>query len=219
LASISSASLKPYLIANDISLGGNQYFHTLGTGAEATALAFGDMRLRSVFEFRQKNFNDAPDRPLSRGLTGSDKLISIFVSKPIPVVPGSELRLEFDFLDQDTRLAFYSNKSYASTAAYSIPYDDPTGYIRLPWETTFFLSRSWSNYAAPDPCCNTSGNPAVFSTSSRFDRRWRFGLTQSFQVAKDVAIVVQLQRDIVSSNLPLYAYTSNSVLVGPQIRF
>jgi len=30
---------------------------------------------------------------------------------------------------------------------------------------------------------------------------------------------VQLQRDIVSSNLPLYAYTSNSVLVGPQIRF
>jgi hypothetical protein len=50
----------------------------------------------------------------------------------------------------------------------------------------------------------------VFSTSSRFDRRWRFGLTQSFQVAKDVAIVVQLQRDIVSSNLPLYAYTSNS---------
>ena len=219
LALISSASLKPYLIANDISLGGNQYFHSLGTGAEATALAWDDMRLRSVFEFRQKNFNDAPDRPLSRGLTGSDKLVSIFVSKPMPVVHGSELRLEFDFLDQDTRLAFYSNKSYAGTAAYSIPYDDPTGYLRLPWETTFFLSRSWSNYAAPDPCCNTSGNPAVFSTSSRFDRRWRFGLTQSFQVAKDVAIVVQLQRDIVSSNLPLYAYSSNSVLIGPQIRF
>jgi hypothetical protein len=30
---------------------------------------------------------------------------------------------------------------------------------------------------------------------------------------------VQLQRDIVSSNLSLYAYTSNTVLVGPQIRF
>ena len=219
LAPISSASLKPYVIANDISLGGNQYFHSLGTGAEATALVWDDMRLKSVFEFRQKNFNDAPDRPLSRGLTGSDKLVSIFVSKPMPVVPRSELSLQFDFLDQDTRLAFYSNKSYAGTAAYHIAYDDPTGYLRLPWETTFFLSRSWSNYAAPDPCCNTSGNPAVFSTSSRFDRRWRFGVTESFQVAQDVAIVVQLQRDIVSSNLPLYAYTSNSVLVGPQIRF
>jgi len=31
--------------------------------------------------------------------------------------------------------------------------------------------------------------------------------------------VLQVQRDIVSSNLSLYAYTSNSVLVGPQIRF
>ena len=32
-------------------------------------------------------------------------------------------------------------------------------------------------------------------------------------------IVLQLQRDIVSSNLPLYSYTSNSILIGPQIRF
>ena len=38
-------------------------------------------------------------------------------------------------------------------------------------------------------------------------------------VSDTVSIIVQLQRDIVSSNLPLYAYTSNSVLVGPQIRF
>ena len=54
--------------------GGNQYFHTLGTGGEAYAEVWGDVRLRSVFEFRQKNFSDARDRPLSRGLNGSDKL-------------------------------------------------------------------------------------------------------------------------------------------------
>ena len=35
----------------------------------------------------------------------------------------------------------------------------------------------------------------------------------------NVALIVQVQRDIVSSNLSLYGYTSNSVLVGPQIRF
>jgi hypothetical protein len=71
----------------------------------------------------------------------------------------------------------------------------------------------------PDPCCNTSGNPKVFATSNRNDRRWRFGITQAFRIAPDVAIVPQVQRDIVSSNLSLYAYTSNSVLVGPEIRF
>ena len=90
-------------------------------------MAFGDdIRLKSVFEFRNKNFNDAPDRPLSRGLTGSDKLFSLFVSKPITAAPASELALEFDFLAQDTRLAYYSNKTFAGSVAYRIRYDDPT---------------------------------------------------------------------------------------------
>jgi hypothetical protein len=59
----------------------------------------------------------------------------------------------------------------------------------------------------------------VFIPGVRSDDRWRFGITQSFQIADNVALVVQVQRDIVSSNLSLYGYTSNSVLFGPQIRF
>jgi len=100
---VHTASLKPYLIANDVSLGGNQYFHTLGTGGEATAQVWDDVQLKSVFEFRQKNFNDAPDRPLSRGFNGSDKLVVLTLNKPITAVPQSDLTLEFDFLDQGTR--------------------------------------------------------------------------------------------------------------------
>lgn len=219
MSGVSIVSLKPYLIANDVSLGGNQYFNTYGTGGELTARVWEDIRLKSVFEFRQKNFTSAVDRPLSRGLNGSDKLVSLFLGKPITTAPASELNLEFDFLDQDTRLGFFTNRAYAGAAAYRIRYDDPTGFLHFPWETTFLLSRSWINYAAPDPCCNTSGSPFIFTTSTRSDRRWRFGITQTFQVSEDISIVVQLQRDIVSSNLPLYAYTSNSVLVGPQIRF
>ena len=97
--------------------------------------------------------------------------------------------------------------------------DDPTHLLRLPWDSTLFLSRSWAYYDGPDPCCSTSGNPFVFSPSDRFDRHWRFGVTQSFQVGGNISVVLQLQRDIVSSNLSLYGYTSDSVLVGPQIRF
>jgi hypothetical protein len=219
VAGIRSVSLKPYAIANDVSLGGNQYFHSFGVGGEATALVWDDIRLKSVFEFRNKNFNDAPDRPLSRGLQGSDKVFSLFVSKPITTIPSSELALEFDFLKQDTRLAQYSNNTFAGALAYRIRYDDPTGSLRFPWETTFFVSSSWADYAAPDPCCNTSGNPLIFVPATRSDRRLRFGLTQNFQVGDNISIVVQVQRDIVSSNLSLYGYTGNSFLIGPQLRF
>ncbi|HYU12058.1 MAG TPA: tetratricopeptide repeat protein [Stellaceae bacterium] len=217
LPGVRTGSLKPYLILNEVGLGGNQYFYTYGAGLEETALVIGDARLRTNVEFRQKSFSNASDRPLSTGLNGNDKLVALRLDKPLTV--NSELGLEFDFLDQQTRFAFYSNKAYAVGGAYRVRYQDPTGYLELPWETSFYLGRVWANYAAPDPCCNTSGNPDVFAASKRNDRRWRFGITQAFRVAGDVAIVLQVQRDIVSSNLSLYAYTSNSVLVGPQIRF
>jgi hypothetical protein len=219
LPQVTGASLKPYFITNDVSLGGNQYFHTVGVGGEATAVAFDDLRLRAVFEFRDKNFNDAPDRPLSRGLNGTDKLLSLFASKQITSAPASELALEFDFLAQDTRLAYYANKTYAGSVAYRIRYDDPTRTFHFPWETTLFLTRASANYAAPDPCCNTSSNPVFFVPGIRADNRWRIGMTQSFKVSEDVAFLLQVQRDIVSSNLSLYGYTSNSVLFGPHFRF
>jgi hypothetical protein len=214
---VKNASFKPYAILNEVGLGENQYFWTYGVGAEWTAQVFDDVSVRTVFEFRQKKFSNAPERPLSTGLDGSDKIVSFQVKKPITA--NSEINLQFDYLNQSTQFPWYANQSYAGTAAYRIRYDDPTGTLPFPWETAAYFSRIWSLYDAPDPCCNTSSIPGVVSFSTRDDRRWRFGISQTFQVMDNVAIVVQFQRDIVSSNIPLYAYTSNSVLVGPQIRF
>ena len=214
---IQAASLKPYAIVNEVGLGQKQYFDTFGSGLEGTAAFWQDAVAKVAFEFRHKTFTNQPDRPSSTGLNGDDKLVSLVVSKP--VTPNSVLSFEFDFLDQDTKFAYYANRSYSGLASYSIHYDDPTGFLKLPWQTTFVVSRSYSIYQAPDPCCNTSSNPLVFSTSSRDDRHWRFAVTQIFQVASNIDLVLQAQRDVVSSNLSIYAYTSNSVLVGPQIRF
>ena len=217
LPGISAISLKPYGIINEVGLGQNQYFDTIGAGVEGTAALWQDVAAKLSFEFRHKIFTNQPDRPSSTGLNGADKLVSLVVSKP--VTPDSLLLFQFAYLDQETRFAYYANQSYAALASYNIHYDNPTGLIRLPWQTTFVVSRIYSLYDAPDPCCNTSGNPGVFSTSSRYDRHWRFGVTQTFQIANNIDVILQVQRDIVSSNLPLYGYTSNSVLVGPQIRF
>ena len=116
-----------------------------------------------------------------------------------------------------------SNNSYAVSGSYRIRYDDPIGITANPWESTAYLGRAWSNYAAPDPCCNTSGKPlpGVYPNgfSSQLTQRWRFGLTQTWLMSANTAIVLQVERDIISSNLPLYAYTNTSVLIGPQIRF
>src|SRR6266446_2503719 len=191
-----SGSLKPYGIVNEVTLGGHQYFSTGGVGGESTALVWEDLRFKSSVEFRQKRFANAPDRPQSIGFDGNDTVVSVFAAKPIAIVPDSELSLEFDFLNQETKFAFFTNKSYAGAAAYRIRYDDPSGYFRRPLETNFSLSRTWADYAAPDLCaCGAS------PTSNRSDRRWRFAIAQTFPVTEDIAVVLQAQRDIVSSNV------------------
>jgi Tetratricopeptide repeat len=214
---VDGVSLKPYAILNDVGLGENQYFWTYGAGIEATGIFFGDVAAKVDWEIRHKTFANAPDRPLSYGLSGNDNIVSLQLTKP--VTTNSALTLEFDYLNQATRFDYYANQNYAVSAGYKIRYEDPTGWIKLPWESAIFGSRSWALYDAPDPCCNTSGSPFFFSPSTRYDRHWRFGVTQSIQVLDNVAIVLQAQRDIVSSNLSIYAYTSNSFLVGPQFRF
>jgi tetratricopeptide (TPR) repeat protein len=214
---VQSASLKPYAILNEVGLGENQYFYTYGTGLEATASLPGDIDLRATFEFRQKSFSNAPDRPLSTGLDGSDKLVALLLSKSL--TPNSALGLELAYLNQDTAFAFYANQTYSTALSYHIRYPDPTGFLSAPWETTVFGSQSWGYYDAPDPCCSTSGVPGAPSFSTRFDRHSRLGVTQNFPINNYLSFVAQLQRDIVSSNLPIYAYTSNSALIGAQFKF
>lgn len=211
-----AVTVKPYGIFNEVGLGENQYFRTFGAGLEATGIVWNDIALKGVFEYRDKTFTNSPDRPASTGLTGNDKLVSLSATKP--VTANSALSLEFDYVDQQTHFDYYSNRSYAASAAYHIRYDGPAGPLHYPMETTVYGSRLWSIYDAPDPCCNTSST-LFFSPSSRDDRRWRFGITQGMQVTDNIELIVQFQRDIVSSNLSLYGYTSNSVLFGPQIRF
>ncbi len=215
------ASFRPYGIFDEVGLGWDQYFVAGGFGLEYDQAVWNDLALKGFFEFRQKNFTNAPTRPLSTGLSGSDKLVSLQATKPI--TENSALNLEFDYLDQSTQLNFYTNMSYAVAGSYRIRYDDPLGVTQYPWESSAFLGRLWSNYAAPDPCCVTTNNlstvafPSGFS--SQLTQRWRFGVTQTWQVLANTAIVVQLERDIISSNLPLYGYSNTSVLIGPQIRF
>jgi len=223
LVSDKPASFRPYAIFDEAGLGWDQYFVAGGFGLEYDQIVWNDLALKGIFEFRQKGFTNAPTRPLSTGLNGSDKLVSLQASKPI--TENSTVNLQFDYLDQSTQLAFYTSVNYAVSGSYRIRYDDPLGITKYPWESSAFVGRLWSNYAAPDPCCVTGStfDPATGTTVSTFSpqltQRWRFGVTQTWQVLPNVSVVLQVERDIISSNLPLYAYNNTSVLIGPQIRF
>lgn len=202
-----TVTTRPYLILNEVGLGGNQYFFTYGGGGEAGATFADNLTLSSRFEYREKAFSNAPDRPVSTGQNGNDKIVSLVGAKGI--TDNSAVLLEFDFLDQSTLNPVLSNRTYSLSGNYRISYDDPSGIFHLPWQTTVSLARTWSLYEATDP----------FFATTRRDRRWRVGLAENFQLTERLSLTLQFQRDIVSSDQSLFAYTSNSVLLGPQIRF
>ena len=63
-----AASVKPYAIGDEVGLGEAQYFAAGGAGLEYDETVWNDMLLKTVFEFRHKDFTNTPDRPLSTGL-------------------------------------------------------------------------------------------------------------------------------------------------------
>jgi hypothetical protein len=79
------------------------------------------------------------------------------------------------------------------------------------WQTTLTAGRFHDYYGGPDP--------TIDPDATRHDRRWRFGVSESFALGSDVALIAQAQRDIVSSSLPNFAHTNWSFLIGPQFRF
>ena len=61
--------------------------------------------------------------------------------------------------------------------------------------------------------------PAAASSATVTTAAGGSASSQGIQVTDNIEVIVQVERDIVSSNLALYGYTSNSVVLGPQIKF
>jgi hypothetical protein len=163
---------------------------------------------RPVFEHREKNFRDSSDRPNSRELTGSDDILSLTATLAYDT---SLFSVNLTGIRQNTRQDFDSNLEWGATLAYQISYASPFDRAAAPWQTVATAGRQYTDYDAP--------NPLVDPDTARFDRRWRFTLAQVFGLTRWADLVLQAQRDIVSSSLPNFAYTNTSVLVGSQIRF
>ena len=87
------ASFRPYGIFDEVGLGWDQYFVAGGFGLEYDQIVWNDLALKGVFEFRQKSFTNAPIRPLSTGLNGSDKLVSLQADKADHRKLGIELAI------------------------------------------------------------------------------------------------------------------------------
>ncbi len=204
-------SVRPFFLLNYAQLGDDPFFHSYGFGVEATKSITRELMLRTSLEHRERNFVDSPPRATSRLLTGQTDGVTLGAQYALPhdqavSLTGSLTRIS-------GRASSETNLQYGLTAVYQIAYPGP---IKFPtttarWQTSLGVSRVFNNSDAPDP--------SVDPVAKRLDRTWRFSITEIVPVTTNIAVYLQLQRDIISSSLPNFAFTNTSVTAGPRFRF
>jgi hypothetical protein len=208
---VTGFTTRPYLIADYVRLGGDPLFHAFGAGLEAAQAILPDLVLKGVYELREKRYYDTRDRVTAPDLSGLDNGVSLQLSYAL--TPDQLVTGTLSFLDENARADHETNRQYGVALAYQIAYAAPFGWNAAAgsWQTALSGGRTIYNYAAP--------NPVIDPTTERFDRRWRFTIGQLVPLTAGTALNLQLQRDIVSSSIPNFAYTNTSVVIGLQLRF
>jgi tetratricopeptide (TPR) repeat protein len=204
-----ATSLRPYAIGDFVVLDHSLFFTTLGAGIEATHDVTKNFGLSLAYEHREKRYHSAQAFPTGPELTAADEVgalrgIYAFARNQV-------LDLTLSIVDENARTKPNSNFQYGAVLGYQIAYAAPFGNPALLWQTSAAVGRFYIDYSAPDPFFD----PDI----TRFDRRWRMAITQAIPVTENIAAIIQLERDVVSSTLPNFAYTNNQVVVGPQFRF
>lgn len=203
------ATLRPYLLANFVTLGDVRYYHTFGGGIGVTQ-EFGARVLGEIlFERREKHFNNSEARPFATDQNGDEN--SLFVSSRIQTSAETILNLGVGVAGNNAREEFRAYSQYLGAASFTYLFDPAFWPTTQPWAVTLSASRILTNYNAPEP--------AVDPDVTREDREWRFGLFGIAPVTDALAVTAQAQRFLVDSNLPNFEYRNWAFTGGLTWRF
>jgi hypothetical protein len=198
--------IKPFGIVDFVTLGGDRFYHAFGGGLELSQALTPDLALKLVYEARSKDYHPTAERPQNDDFSGLEGVAYL----QLAYASGDHLLYgTFAFTDQDTRAAAQTNRQYDFALGYQLSYDLPFALGSAQWGAE--LHRTLYDFAEPDPAVD----PAI----ARFDRLWRLSLTQTLQFTETLGFYVLLERTVVSSSLPNFAYNDTSILIGPLLRF
>jgi hypothetical protein len=197
-------SMRPYVLANDVLLGDNQYFWTGGAGVEFDRTITSRVQAGIDYEYRKKSFSDSNYFPTADLLSSSLNSLSGLVAYHI--LDNGILTVGASVDDEDARAKFNSNQSlevYGSyTHSFQLPYQFPPG----PLVITPAVYRIYTIYGAPDP--------AVSPTEKELTQEWRFMLTGQLGLTKHIAANIEFMRQLVYSGLINFKYDNTQVIVG-----
>ncbi|MBI3709869.1 MAG: tetratricopeptide repeat protein [Proteobacteria bacterium] len=205
-----AANVRPYVLGNVVYLSDARYFDTIGTGVSLGKQWSNKLSTDVSFEVRDKNYRTDSNRPFARDLNGQEYDLNI--SGRYATSDRTELQLGTILTYEDTRARFQTRRAEGLYFGYNILYRGPFEIATSqPWMISPTVARVWTQYDDPDP----SVDPNV----TRHDREWRLGLLNVMPVTDDWSAIGQIQRFVIDSNLPNFAYKNWAFTLGLSRRF
>lgn len=205
------ATIRPYGVGTYAFLGDNAFFGGYGGGLELTNEFATRTLVKLGFEYQERDYSNASDRPLTTQFNGRVKIARLEAIQPIG--EASSLDLLFRYIHEQTQVNFETNNQYRIRASYTIryakPFDIGIGPPR-PWETSLRVGHDWIPY--------NGANPAV-STVKRDDKNLYFGASQFLYLTRGFALGLEIDRQINSSNIQNFSYGNTTATFAARLSF
>jgi hypothetical protein len=195
---------RPYLLANDVALGDNQYFWTVGGGLELDRAITSKLQGTIDYEYRLKRFSNSGDFPLATLL--SSELNSLAGLLTYHVLENGYFSIGSSIDDEDAKAQFNSNQVAEFYATYTHSFQLPFTFPPGPLVITPAIYRIYTVYGGPDS--------AVSLTKTELTQEWRYMLTVQLGLTRNMAANVQFMRQVVASDLINFKYNNTAAIVG-----
>jgi tetratricopeptide (TPR) repeat protein len=193
---LDGASIRPYLIADHLSLGETNYLNSYGGGFNALAPLTDRLLLDGNFEVQNRQYWANTARPRIENRNGD--FIAVRLSPRVAVTDKIVLSLTGE-LDRTLSVQGYErNTQFVLGPNALVRFDSPIPDLEQPWAVGFGFNRVWRTYAAADPI--------VDSDNTRRDSEWNVGGSLSVGLVDKVQTLFQIQRSWVDSTIPNYSY-------------
>jgi hypothetical protein len=187
---------RPFALGNFVTLDDREHFGTLGGGVELVKPFGREVLTGAGYVYRHKKFFDTDAKPNNHEFTSDEHTLRAS-ARYLPV-PWLSLGAYGEYAFEDANAGFNSNEEWLAGGSVSFEYGAPVGPAMLPWSTSFTVEYVETDYDDPDP--------SVAPMVSRLDEEWRFTVSTTMTLAKDLYATVLGRYTDNDSNLPNYRY-------------
>ncbi len=203
-------TLKPFGTVGYIWVNDVPYYGSFGSGLEVGALLSDRLRNTTNFTWRRQMYQNSWYIPTNNQFTGveysANSTFQYQVNDALMLYANGNLQRY-----QTDSTPWQNYMLYGAGGGMSFSFTDPLFKSQMPWSISLFANVQWWAYDQPDA--------VVDPTTTRQQIDTILNLTLSIPFDQRTMFTVSGGRFVRSSDLPNYAFTNNSALIGVTWRF